>query len=359
MPMKLKHRLPGYVATTLAILLTCLWTFWGTSEVYFEGWGLPFLEILRYLIFAVSFLFITLIMVRWPRIGGWAIILIGGAFTIFMFSIAYGRGYLTWRVALSYFPVTGLSIIIGVLFIIEGNQRRTRLAQGWSPPESWFRRNLQYIVVVGVPVIVALGATIYWAPLILARVDDGDRGTRLIEGNGITLVWAPQGSGWNWKQPWGGFPSWDDLALYGVSPIGFEDKPGFEGRHATQKEMEKTGLCLFLIEDGTRLAAEPQNFWRMPTSDEIIRSLVSSGENAGCTWNMETEIGGCLHQPNKDTPLWAPDEAPIYYWSADEFDDESAWYVPYTVGGKYSISPRYQPKDWGNPRHGYRCVREP
>ena len=128
--MKLKHRLPGYVATALAILLTCLWTFWGTSEMYFEGWGLPFLEILRYLIFAVSFLFITLVMVRWPSIGGWAIIFVGGAFTIFMFSIAYGRGYLTWRVALSYFPVTELSILIGVLFIIEGHQRRKRKAQG-------------------------------------------------------------------------------------------------------------------------------------------------------------------------------------------------------------------------------------
>jgi hypothetical protein len=190
-------------------------------------------------------------------------------------------------------------------------------------------------------------------------VDDGDRGARLIEGNGITLIWAPQGPGWNWKQPWGGFPSRDDLALYGVPPIGFEDKPGYENRHATQNEMEKTGLCRYLIEDGTSLSVEPQYLWRMPTSDEIIRSLVGNGENAGCTWNMETEIGGCLHQPNKDTPFWAPDEAPIYYWSADEFDDESAWYVPNTVGGKYSISPRYQPKDWGNPRHGYRCVREP
>lgn len=97
----------------------------------------------------------------------------------------------------------------------------------------------------------------------------------------------------------------------------------------------------------------------MPSTDEIVRSLVGGNENAGCTWNMETEIGECLHQPNKDTPLWAPDEPPIYYWSADEFDEESAWYVPYTVGGKYSISPRYQPKDWSNPRHGYRCVREP
>jgi len=60
----------------------------------------------------------------------------------------------------------------------------------------------------------------------------------------------------------------------------------------------------------------------------------------------------------KDTPLWAPDEEPIYYWSADEYDEEKAWYVPYTGGGRYGGAISYQPKDWGNPRHGYRCVRE-
>lgn len=172
-----------------------------------------------------------------------AMILVGGAFSIFMLSIAYGRGYLTWQVALSYFPVTGLSVLIGVLFIIEGNQRRKRKAQGWDPPQGWLRRNLQYILVIGIPLIVAIGTTIYWAPLILTRVDDGNRDARLIEGNSITLVWAPRGPGWNWKQPWGGYPSWDALALYGVPPVGFKDTPSYENQHATQNEMEKTGLC--------------------------------------------------------------------------------------------------------------------
>jgi len=36
-----------------------------------------------------------------------------------------------------------------------------------------------------------------------------------------------------------------------------------------------------------------------------------------------------------------------HYWSADEYDEQEAYYVS------------YQPKSWGNPRHGYRCVREP
>jgi len=55
--------------------------------------------------------------------------------------------------------------------------------------------------------------------------------------------------------------------------------------------------------------------------------------------------------------VWHLDEEPIYYWSADEYHEESAWYVPYTGGGRYGGMISYQPKDWGNPRHGYRCVR--
>ena len=206
---------------------------------------------------------------------------------------------------------------------------------------------------------MAIAVSTFFAPLALTRVDDGDRGARLIEGHGMTLVWAPKGPGWNWKQPWGGYPSWDMIALYGVPPAGFEDKPGYEDRHATQEDMETTGLCRYLSEDGTTLMAEPQDIWRMPTTDEIVRSLVRGGKNAGCAWDGESGSATCERQPNKDTPLWAPDEEPIYYWSADEYDEEEAWYVPFTGGGRYSGAISYQPKDWGNPRHGYRCVREP
>ena len=58
-------------------------------------------------------------------------------------------------------------------------------------------------------------------------------------------------------------------------------------------------------------------------------------------------------QPDKETPLWASDQAPIYLWTADQSAEVGqAYYVSYNgaVGD--------QPKAWGNPRHGYRCVRE-
>jgi hypothetical protein len=106
------------------------------------------------------------------------------------------------------------------LFLLEGRYRRQRRAEGAcpepvegrTPPKSWLRRNLRYLLAVGIPLLVVIGVSAYYAPLVATRVDDGERGARLIEGNGVTLVWAPKGPGWNWRQPWGGYPSWNDLA---------------------------------------------------------------------------------------------------------------------------------------------------
>jgi len=358
---KFRRRLPGYVAAGLMILVASLWTYWGVAEMYYEGWGLPFPEPLFYLIPAAICMLLTLLALTWPLAGGWVLIIGGAAFTAWWVRLAAGRGWLSLRWILGVFPVSGLLIVVGLLFLLEG--RRRRRAKEESPPKSWLRRNLRrnlrYVLAIGVPLLVAVAVSIYYAPLLLTRFDDGDRGARLIEGQGVTLVWAPQGPGWNWKQPYGGYPSWDHLALYGAPPVGLGDKPGCENRHATAEEMESTGLCRYLSADGATLMSEPQDVWRMPTADEIVRSLVRGGENAGCVWDGESDSADCERQPNKDAPLWAPDEAPIYYWSADEYDEQSAWYVPYTGGGPYGGAIAYQPKNWGNPRHGFRCVRDP
>jgi hypothetical protein len=359
---ELKHRLPGYIATGLMILTTTLWTFWGMAEMYYEGWGLPFPEPMRYLTLGAVCLALTLVALTWPRFGGWLIILIGGGFTAWWWTLAAGRGWLSLEWILSTFPVSGLLILTGVLFLFEGRYRQRLRAEGWTPPKKWLRRNLRYVLALGCPLLVTIGTSVYFAPILLTRVDDGDRGARLIEGHSVSLVWAPEGPGWNWKQPWGGYPSWDMIALYGVPPVGLEDKPGYEDSHATQEDMEATGLCRYLSQDGLTLESEPQDLWRMPTTDEIVRSLVRHGENAGCAlrqaqdgaWDGESGEADCRTSPDKETPLWAPDQPPIYYWSADEYDEHEAYYVGYNGRGVYS-----QKKSWGNPRHGYRCVREP
>jgi hypothetical protein len=152
----------------------------------------------------------------------------------------------------------------------------------------------------------------------------------------------------------GGYPSWNDLALYGAPPVGLHrELNGPKDRDATKEEMRNSGLCRYLSADGLTLMEEPQDIWRMPTTDEIARSLARQGENAGCSWDGEADQADCGIRPDKETPLWAPDMEPVYYWTADELDAEEAYYI------NYQGSIATQPKRWGNPRHGYRCVREP
>jgi hypothetical protein len=360
---KFKQKLPGYLATGLLALATLLWTFWGVGEMYYEGWWGAWYNRLPYLAPPAICVIFALVALTWPQLGGWSILMLGGAFTVWRWIGQAQLGLLTWKWMLSWFPASGVLVIVGALFLLESRYRRQRRAEGWAPPEHWLLRNLRSVVALAPSLLTTIAVTAYFAPLLLTRYDSGDRSAQRIVGNGVTLVWAPAGPGWNWR-PWGAqgrYLSWDDIALYGAPPLGIHVEPKWErrGHHATQADMSAAGLCRYLSEDGTMLMSEPQGVWRMPTTGEVVRSLVGHGESAGCTWDGMSAEAECREQPNKNTPLWAPDEAPIYYWTTDEYDRESAWYVPYTGGLRYGGAIDHQPKHWGNARHGFRCVREP
>ena len=354
-----KSKFPGYIATGLVAITTTFWMWWGAMEMYYEGWGLPFPQPMAYLIPAVACLIFSAIALTWPRIGGWTLILVGIGFTAWWWLLAEGRNWLNWRWILETFPFSGMLAFTGILFLLESRYRRRIMAASQESDPHWWRRNIRYAFGVAAPLLVFLGVTISYLPILVHRVDDGDRGARLIAGNGVTLIWAPAGPGWNWKQDFGGYPSWNSLAFYGVVPVGL-DKDDNE-KYATARDMQSTGLCAYLSDDGTTIMDAPQNIWRMPTVDEIARSLVIHNQNAGCIPSPDPESPidfntgwlYCETKPDKETPLWAPDQEPIYYWSADEYDRERAYYLGYN-GSLHS-----QNKSWGNPRHGYRCVKEP
>ena len=321
------------------------------------GGGGPFYIRLIYLIPGTAFLLITLIGIKWPRIGGWLIIVFGGLFTLSFLDISFVNGKLTIGRDMAGFMVSGPLVFLGILFLVEAQNHKGRIASGWGPHPKWWRRNIWYLLAVVPPLLIFIGWSIHSLPIVLSRIDDGDRGARLIEGNGVTLVWAPEGPGWNWKQDFGGYPSWNRIALYGLPPVGMGDKPGYSvetGIFASSKDMSKYNLCLYLSDDGLTLETEPQNIWRMPTIDEYARSFARHGENAGCIWQgKDHDKMTCDILPDKETPLWAPDLEPIYYWAADEYNDREGYFVSYNGWVDTANKPG------GNPRHSYRCVRDP
>lgn len=343
-----KSRLPGIIAIGLVTLTTSLWTWWSLGEMYYEGWGLSFPRPLSYLVPSAVCLALTLFVLTWPRLGGWLLIGVGGWFTVWWWNMQFRRmGELSLANMLIMFPVSGMLVITGVLFLLQGRFERQRRAAGWTPHPHWWRRNLRYLVGLGAPLLVLVVVSATQLPTVLTRFDNGSREAQWIEGNGVSLLWAPSGPGWNWTQPGRWNPSWNHIALYGALPVGLKDRPGT----ATAQDMAHTDLCRYLGEDGRTLMPEPQNIWRMPTTDEMVRSLVRDGQNAGCTWNGQDGRAVCRVLPDKEMPLWAPEQSAIYYWTADEFDPDNAWYVSYN-GWVHR-----QPKGWGNSRHGHRCVR--
>lgn len=342
------RQLPGWIAATLMIGVATFWTFWGFGEMYHEGWFGAWYNRLIYMAPVVLTLIPTLLAFTWPIAGGCVVVGIG-VFALFFFSndVAY----------------IGLAVAaIGALFIWDGWIRRRASPADGPDERPWWRRHMRYVIAIGLPAVVAVAMSSYNLPIVLSRVDDGDRGARHIEGNGVSLVWAPEGPGWNWKQDWGSYAAWDDIAIYGVSPVGFDDKPGYgrlgptedEWVYPSEDDMAATNLCLFLTPDGLALADEPVGVWRMPTTDEIVRSLVHHGENAGCEWRDEYKVQvQCDRRPDKESPLWATDQPAVYYWTADSRSDKLGYFVAYNGTVNAAL------KRGANPRHSYRCVREP
>ena len=250
-------RTAGWVGYFLLIAISSLWCYWSIGEMYHEGWWGAFYIRLVYLIPGTAFLLLTLAGIKWPLLGGWLIIIFGGIFTFFFLDIHFVDGRLTMDRDLAGFFVSGPLVFLGALLLVEGRNRRRRIAQGWTPHPKWWRRNFWYLLAVTPVLLIAIGMSVYSLPVVLTRQDDGGRGIRRITGgDGITREWAPEGPGWNWKQDYGGYPSWNMIALYGVDPIGMDDKPGYdtnEGQFASPEEMEQYNLCLVLSEDGLTL----------------------------------------------------------------------------------------------------------
>ncbi len=286
----------------------------GLGEAFYEGWGVPDTPWFLFLSIAALAILFSLAAIRWPYVGGGILIAAGIAFAIWWLLPGIKSGFYSFGIALERLLLSGGFTLVGALFILDAKINP-------CPTEDdrpWAKKHLRTLLAVGIPLLTGLVVAAYNLPTVLTRVDDGDRSARLIEGNGVSLIWAPNGPGWNLKQDFGGYPSWRSLATYGLEVQGLETNI-----NSNEADMAATSVCVYLSEDGTTLMDEPQYIWRMPTVDEIARSLSRHGINAGCTWDGEVGRMDCDLTPDKETPLWAPDEPPVYFWTANAYDDET------------------------------------
>lgn len=266
----------GWVAVGTSTAIASLWAWWGVSENFHEGWYYESLVqnlslmFAQYLSIAIIFILLTVVAIRWRRIGS-AVLTIAAVGLMLFFS--------GFDVAASALIIPPL-LIIGVLF--------------------WFGRpdpkKFAALLVVIIPIIIIIGFGIPNGIHVSQRLNDGNLDARLIGGEGVSLVWSPSGPGW----PDHGVP-WD----------------------------EANRICQYLSENGMVVEDVPQNIWRLPTIDEVVRSMTLHGENAKGIWDSEIEKAIYEITPDKETPLWNPYSQVIYYWTSTELNDDRAYIVVY------------------------------
>ena len=129
--------------------------------------------------------------------------------------------------------------------------------------------------------------------------DDGITTERRVQGNGVVLVWAPEGPGWV-REP--SHPmSWEQAMMIGAR----------------------------LSADGTRLEDQPVNIWRLPTVNEAVRSMTRRGANAGGMWDASRGTATYQTPPDKEPSLWRVHCPIIYWWTSSEVGPKDAYRIVY------------------------------
>jgi len=290
----------GWIAIGLSTAITCFWAFWGIIENFHEGWyyesflsnaGLMFVQ---YLSPMLIFLGVTLVSILWPRVGA-ALHAILALLVAWFFQSFTNPGTFLLIV-----PLIG----IGVLY-------------WYGRPQP---RRIALSLAVGLPLLTLVVSGIAPVIRVSQRLDDGNLQTRLVHGNGVNLIWAPDGPGWPRK--------------------------GADWYEAQQ-------VCQHLSRDGLTLATEPQHIWRLPTVEESVRSMARHGQNSGGVWDARTAKATYRTTPDKESPLWNVHSQVIYWWTATELDEAHAYIIVYD--GKVWLRAR----EFGPAYLGFRCVKQP
>ena len=285
---------------SISILITCFWSFWGIIENFHEGWyydslwsnlGLMFAQ---YLSPMLIFLIVTFISIYWPRWGG------GLHGLVAILAIWFFQAFSNAATFLIIIPLFGM----GALYWIGRIEPRKVAAS----------------LALGLPLLTLILAGIEPVIRVSQRLNDGNLEARLVQGNDVALIWAPDGPGWPREGT-----AW----------------------HGAQR------ICQHLNEDGQTVSPSTQNIWRLPSIDEAVRSMARHGQNSGGEWDKEKSTASYIISPDKESPLWNVYSQVIYWWTATEVDsdDKRAYIIVYDG----NVWPRS--KDFGPAYLGFRCVK--
>ena len=293
-----KFHLAGWIAVGFSTLITCVWAFWGIIENFHEGWYYPAwlsnagLILTQYLSPMLIFMVLTLVSIYRPRIGSVLHVIVA------LLAAWFFKAFSNAATFLLIIPMIGL----GALY--------------------WFGRpqprNLAASLAVGLPILTLIISGIEPALRVPKRVNDGNLQARQVHGNGVDLIWAPDGPGW--------------------------PRTGTDWHEAQR-------VCRHLSADGLASSAVPQHIWRLPSVDEAVRSMARRGENSAGVWDPENAKVAYKTIPDKESPLWNIYSQVIYWWTSTEIDEEQALIIVYD--GK--VWPRS--KQFGPAYLGFRCVK--
>jgi uncharacterized Ntn-hydrolase superfamily protein len=263
----------GWTAVALSTLVASFWAWWGVTENFHEGWYYAsFVQnvgwmVVRYMSPMIVFLFLGILSIGWPQIGGGLHILAG-----IMIPLLFSRNLTA--ILIMVIPL----LVLGVLYYRS------------SPPPA-----LQALtVLLVVPILLSMVLAIEPVIRIMGRVNDGYHGARVIQGNGVKLVWAPRGPGWpDWATDWE------------------------EAKH----------ICLYLKADGISLSDSPQNIWRLPTVNEAVRSMERHMVNCSGVWDSVAAKAFYDRMPDKESPLWEIHSPVVYWWTSTEVDSKYVYKI--------------------------------
>ena len=293
-----KRQVAGWIAVSLSTAITCFWAFWGILENFHEGWysssllsnlGLMFVQ---YLSPMLVFMGVTLISIAWPRFGAGLHLLLVLLATWFFQALSNPILFVL------ILPVVGIGGLYGY-----GRPRPVRPA---------------LFLAGGLPLLVLVLAGVAPAVRVSQRFYDGNLQARSVPGNGVELVWAPDGPGW--------------------------PRTGADWVAARE-------TCRHLSDDGLRVLPVLQEIWRLPTVAEAVRSMARHGRNSGGVWEAENARAVYQTKPDKESPLWNPYAQVIYWWTATEVDEERAFIIVYD-GKVWPRSKTLRPAYLG-----FRCVK--